>query len=74
MSHLEAFCLNENSLMGDGHIHKSVQYSVWCKFCDNLLDYSEYRNKQEAIKAFREAGWQNTKLGWRCFDCRTEIT
>ncbi len=53
-------------IKGDGIIHKSVQYQVWCVSCDALLDYTEYRNQAEAIKAFRQQGWKLTKVGWLC--------
>jgi hypothetical protein len=54
---------------GDGVIYRSVQYAVWCATCDAVLDYASYKNKERAAKAYRQQGWQNTKLGWRCDIC-----
>ncbi len=53
-------------IKGDGTIHKSIQYQVWCVSCDNLLDYTEYRNQAEAMKAYRQQGWKLAKVGWQC--------
>lgn len=53
-------------IKGDGMIHKSVQYQVWCASCDALLDYTEYKNQAEAMKAYRKQGWKLTRAGWQC--------
>ena len=55
--------------MGDGKIHKSIQYSVWCYSCDNLLDYSEFDSKADAEAFYRCQGWRKTKNGWQCDRC-----
>lgn len=47
-----------DDVRGDGKIHKSVQYSVYCAACDNLLDYAEYKNQKAASQHFRKMGWQ----------------
>ncbi len=59
----------ENHVTGDGQIHKSVQYSVWCATCDAMLDYEGYRNQVVAIKYYRSLDWRKTKLGWQCPKC-----
>ena len=46
--------------MGDEKIHKSIQYSVWCYSCDNLLGYSEFDNKADAEAFYRCQGFRKT--------------
>lgn len=64
--------MRDRAITGDGMIHKSVQYQVWCVFCDQMLDYAEYENQAEAVRAYRQQGWRYTKIGWQCPDHRQD--
>lgn len=46
-------------------ISKSVQYAVWCDFCDNLEDFAEYKNQSEAERVWKALGWKQISRGWR---------
>lgn len=36
-------------------VYKSIQYSVWCDLCSDLLDYADYRSP---VKEVQELGWK----------------
>ncbi len=47
-------------------VYKTVEYSVYCELCDNLVDLDIFRTKREAEKKWRSLGWRRTKRGWVC--------
>jgi hypothetical protein len=52
-------------------IHKSVQYSVYCDSCDDLIDYQEFKNQREAKKYWRSYAWKSLPDGkWMCPRCQ----
>ena len=50
-------------------ILKSIQYSIWCTGCQDMLDYDEYANKKKAVSYFRSLGWAIKYSNWFCPTC-----
>lgn len=51
-------------------IYKSVEYTVYCDFCDNLNDFNKYRNKAKAMQYYKSLGWKRVEYNiWKCSEC-----
>lgn len=38
-------------------IYKSTEYSIYCDWCGNFVDFEQFRTKASAIRFWRERGW-----------------
>lgn len=56
-------------------VYKSKpQYAIYCDYCDNLTDFSEFENKKAAFEYWRGIGWRRSSENkCVCPDCVKKI-